>query len=339
MKKNPRLARKTPPEVALAIKVIEPDDEMLKLFLRFLEGERNASAHTLNSYRIDILQFAELALGCTGKMEQIPWTSATVADARCFIVKLQENGVGKASTTRKLSALRSFYRFMEREDLAQQNPFSGLTSPKREKLLPKFMTVKEVDKLLGAPAAYWRERLENGIAMTEDSAELGETRDAAILEVIYSGGLRINEAMGLNMGDLDLFSDMMMIRGKGKKERYAALGAPAERALRTYFQVRNQYSSDRSKNAPVFINKHGKRLTARSFQRNFKEYLNQAGLPSDMTPHKLRHSFATHLLDAGADLRSVQELLGHENLSTTQIYTHITTERMKRIYNAAHPRA
>lgn len=339
MKNNPRLPRKTPPAAAIPIKVIEPEDETLQLFLRFLEGERNASAHTINSYRIDILQFAELSLDCKADQKQIPWTSATVADARSFVVKLQENGVGKTSTTRKLSALRSFYRFLEREDITDQNPFSGLTSPKREKLLPKFMTVKEVDKLLGAPAAYWRKRLENGVAMTEDSAELGETRDAAILEVIYSGGLRINEAMGLNMGDLDLLSDVMMIRGKGKKERYAALGAPAERALRTYFQIRAMYTSDRSKNAPVFVNKHGQRLTARSFQRNFKEYLNQAGLPSDMTPHKLRHSFATHLLDAGADLRSVQELLGHENLSTTQIYTHITTERMKRIYNAAHPRA
>ena len=320
----------------------ESGDSTLDSFLTYLSGERNMSDHTINSYRIDILQFAVLALEWqdTGvNRSPVPWTSATVHDARNFVVKLREGSVSKVSTMRKMSALRSFYRFLEREGIANNNPFAGLKAPKREKRLPKFMTVNEVGRLLDAPAVCWQDRLANGLAKTDESAELGLERDRAILEVIYSGGLRINEAMGLNLGDIDTFSDVMMIRGKGKKERYAALGGPAVRALRSYLRVRRNYTADMSQSAPVFVNRFGTRLTARSFQRNFKEYLIYAELPLDMTPHKLRHSFATHLLDAGADLRSVQELLGHENLSTTQIYTHITTERMKKIYNAAHPRA
>ena len=317
----------------------DPADTALRAFLHYLRSERNASEHTVNSYRIDILQFAEMILGFKPDAGDIPWNGASVRDARGFVIGLQERGVSKVSVTRKLSALRAFYRYMERENLSGVNPFAGLTSPKREKRLPKFMTVAEVGALLDAPAAYWRERLADGVAKTDESAELGAVRDSAILEVIYSGGLRISEAMGLNLGDADLISEVMKIRGKGKKERYAALGRPAIRALRAYLKVRLQYCPDRTASAPVFVKRFGTRMTARSFQRNFKEYLIHAGLPADMTPHKLRHSFATHLLDAGADLRSVQELLGHENLSTTQIYTHVTTERMKRIYNAAHPRA
>ncbi len=317
-------------------------EKTLDSFLRYLANEQNASAHTVNSYRMDIVQFAEQVLAPEEKIvpgSVIAWTSASLHDARSFVVLLREQEITKTSVTRKLSALRSFYRFLEREGISNINPFAGMVSPKKEKRLPKFMTVKEVGQLLDAPAAYWRERLANGIAKTDDSAELGSSRDSALLEIIYSGGLRINEAIGLNLGDLDLISDVMMIRGKGKKERYAALGRPALRALRTYLAVRKMYNPDQTQSAPLFVNKYGSRLTPRSFQRNFKEYLIQAELPMDMTPHKLRHSFATHLLDAGADLRSVQELLGHENLSTTQIYTHVTTERMKQIYNTAHPRA
>ncbi len=318
----------------------ESKDQIRDAFLRYLENERDASAHTVNSYRMDIEQFAELCLnGKCGGATPVDWNAVTVYDARNFVVQLREQEITKTSITRKLSSLRSFYRFMEREGIANSNPFLGLKAPKREKKLPKFMTVNEVGRLLDAPALFWQEKQEMQRAKSEESAELGNTRDSAVLEVIYSGGLRINEALGLNLGDLDLISDVMMIRGKGKKERYAALGKPALRALRIYLTVRKKYNPDQTPAAPLFVNKYGTRLTSRSFQRNFKEYLIQAELPLDMTPHKLRHSFATHLLDAGADLRSVQELLGHENLSTTQIYTHVTTERMLKIYNSAHPRA
>ena len=319
------------------------DPEMnraLSSFLSYLLNERNASQHTVDSYRLDIQQFAMLQLNADVETAQIDWNSVDVYTARTYIVKLQEElEISRTSILRKLSGMRSFYRYMQREQLAHDNPFSGLIAPKRQKLLPKYMTVEEVGRLLDTPQLFWKDAYEKEIAKDEESARFSAARDAAILEVIYSGGLRISEALGLNMEDLDLISGVMRVRGKGKKERLCGLGNPAIRALRKYFPVRRMRSGNERRNAPVFVNRFGQRLTTRSFQRNFKLYLRAAGLPLDMTPHKLRHSFATHLLDAGADLRSVQELLGHANLSTTQIYTHISTERMKAVYNKAHPRA
>lgn len=315
-------------------------DRALSSFLSYLLNERNASQHTVDSYRLDIQQFAMLQLNADVETAQIDWNSVDVYTARTYIVKLQEElEVSRTSILRKLSGMRSFYRYMQREQLAHDNPFSGLIAPKRQKLLPKYMTVEEVGRLLDTPQLFWKDAYEKEIAKDEESARFSAARDAAILEVIYSGGLRISEALGLNMEDLDLISGVMRVRGKGKKERLCGLGNPAVRALRKYFPVRRMRSGNERRNAPVFVNRFGQRLTTRSFQRNFKLYLRAAGLPLDMTPHKLRHSFATHLLDAGADLRSVQELLGHANLSTTQIYTHISTERMKAVYNKAHPRA
>ena len=315
-------------------------DRALSSFLSYLLNERNASRHTVDSYRLDIQQFAMLQLNADVETAQIDWNSVDVYMARTYIVKLQEElEVSRTSILRKLSGMRSFYRYMQREQLAHDNPFSGLIAPKRQKLLPKYMTVEEVGRLLDTPQLFWKDAYEKEIAKDEESARFSAARDAAILEVIYSGGLRISEALGLNMEDLDLISGVMRVRGKGKKERLCGLGNPAIRALRKYFPVRRMRSGNERRNAPVFVNRFGQRLTTRSFQRNFKLYLRAAGLPLDMTPHKLRHSFATHLLDAGADLRSVQELLGHANLSTTQIYTHISTERMKAVYNKAHPRA
>ena len=315
-------------------------DRALSSFLSYLLNERNASQHTVDSYRLDIQQFAMLQLNADVETAQIDWNSVDVYTARTYIVKLQEElEISRTSILRKLSGMRSFYRYMQREQLAHDNPFSGLIAPKRQKLLPKYMTVEEVGRLLDTPQLFWKDAYEKEIAKDEESARFSAARDAAILEVIYSGGLRISEALGLNMEDLDLISGVMRVRGKGKKERLCVLGNPAIRALRKYFPVRRMRSGNERRNAPVFVNRFGQRLTTRSFQRNFKLYLRAAGLPLDMTPHKLRHSFATHLLDAGADLRSVQELLGHANLSTTQIYTHISTERMKAVYNKAHPRA
>ena len=315
-------------------------DRALSSFLSYLLNERNASQHTVDSYRLDIQQFAMLQLNADVETAQIDWNSVDVYMARTYIVKLQEElEVSRTSILRKLSGMRSFYRYMQREQLAHDNPFSGLIAPKRQKLLPKYMTVEEVGRLLDTPQLFWKDAYEKEIAKDEESARFSAARDAAILEVIYSGGLRISEALGLNMEDLDLISGVMRVRGKGKKGRLCGLGNPAIRALRKYFPVRRMRSGNERRNAPVFVNRFGQRLTTRSFQRNFKLYLRAAGLPLDMTPHKLRHSFATHLLDAGADLRSVQELLGHANLSTTQIYTHISTERMKAVYNKAHPRA
>ncbi len=267
------------------------------------------------------------------------WKEVDIYDAREFIIALQGEELAITSINRKVSALRSFFKFMVRENIVPKNPFTGITSPKKSKPLPKYLTVKEVEKLLDATEVHWRTAVENGTAADSDSAIFANRRDNAILEVIYSGGLRINEAMSLNMGDIDLFSGIIKVKGKGKKERLCGLGKPAISSLRKYLRVRDMRCADERALAPLLVNKHGTRLSARSFQRSFKNYLIVADLPSDITPHKLRHSFATHLLNAGADLRSVQELLGHENLSTTQIYTHVSSERLKKVYNAAHPRA
>ena len=320
-------------------------DVSIDHFLNYLRHERNASEHTLDGYRRDISQFVRLVLysgkelGPEKSLLSPDWANVDVYSAREFVVALQGEQLAITSINRKISSLRSFYRFMVRELIVEKNPFVGLTSPKKAKLLPKYMTVNEVDRLLDAPGSYWRMAVENGLAKTPDSAAFSDLRDSAILEIIYSGGLRINEAMGLNLRDLDIIGDVIKVKGKGKKERICGLGRPAIKALRKYLRARSNRSADERPNAPLFINKDGGRLTARSFQRNFKKYLMQSDLPSDLTPHKLRHSFATHLLDAGADLRSVQELLGHENLSTTQIYTHVSSDRLKKVYNAAHPRA
>jgi len=309
----------------------------LENFLSYLRHERQASEHTINSYRMDIEQFVHL--GFNSNMKGFDWTSADIYSARNYIVTLGEKKLSRTSILRKISSLRSFYRFLVREELVPKNPFIGINSPKKSKKLPKYMSENEVCKLLESPSTYWKDALTKELAKDDDSALFAASRDSAILEVIYSGGLRISEALGLNFEDLDLRSGIFKVRGKGKKERIAALGAPAVSALKRYYKIRELRSGNFHANAPVFINRFGNRLSARSFQRLFKKYLITAELPHDMTPHKLRHSFATHLLNAGADLRSVQELLGHASLSTTQIYTHISAERMKQVYNAAHPKA
>ena len=314
-------------------------DDGLRGFLSYLAAERNASEHTCSSYALDIRQCAQICLKADPFEETADWAGLSVYDARDFVASLSTDELARSSIMRKLSAMRSFYRYLIRENRATANPFVGQASPRRPKLLPKYMTVDEVGRLLAAPAAVWADHAELGLAKTPETAAFAAARDAAVLEVIYSGGLRISEALGLNFGDVDAFSGVMKIRGKGKKERLCALGNPAQRALRAYLKHRRTLSSDQSPRAAIFLNQLGGRLTARSFQRFFKLYLAQANLPPDLTPHKLRHSFATHLLDAGADLRSVQALLGHENLSTTQIYTHVSTEHMKRIYEKAHPHA
>ncbi len=316
-------------------------NKQLESFLSYLRNERQASEHTVESYRMDIEQFAKMILkkDIRENPESVNWSEVSVFSARLLVMELQKNEITKVSTLRKISSLRSFFRFMVREEYVKQNPFSGLTSPKKEKRLPKYMSVDEVGKLLDAPKQYWSYAIVNHITKDEDSANFAAARDTAILEVIYSGGLRISEALGLNIGDIDLINDIIKVKGKGKKERIAALGKLSVTALSNYFKIREIRNASNNTASPVFVNKYGDRITPRSFQRNLKLYLETAGLPVDMTPHKLRHSFATHMLNAGADMRSVQELLGHANLSTTQIYTHVTAERLKVEYSKAHPRA
>lgn len=305
-------------------------------FFRYLETERNASAYTVDAYRRDIAEFGSLVRDDAAFSD---WTGVDQDQARTFVMKLFDAGDSKRSIQRKLSALRSFYRFLVKRELTEDNPFAGLAPIKSDKPLPLVMSTNDIDRLISGVCSFWEQAAASGTAKSDDSADFASARDSAMIELIYSGGLRIGEAVGLNMEDLDLGGGFVRVRGKGKKERLAAIGNQAFRALRAYYPKRRLVGAGRENSAPLFVNRFGNRITARSFQRNLKNYLMTAGLPPDFTPHKLRHSFATHLLDAGADLRSVQEMLGHENLSTTQIYTHVSMERMKQVYRDSHPRA
>ena len=310
--------------------------ELLDDYLRSLTLERNASVHTVAAYRRDIVQFAELL---RGDREFNDWALIDVDQARTFVYELFNRQESKRSIQRKLSAMRSFFRYLAQIGLRTDNPFENVSPPKQERNLPQVMSVDAVDRLVGAVKEYWLQAESNGLAASPEAAAFASARDQAMIEVIYSAGMRISEAVGLDYGDVRPGDGVAVLRGKGKKERLGMLGGSALRALRAYYPHRAGLGAGRAPESPLFVNRFGERLTARSFQRNLKNYLLTAGLPPDLTPHKLRHSFATHMLDAGADLRSIQELLGHQNLSTTQIYTHVSSARMKAVYADAHPRA
>ena len=309
----------------------------LERFIKFLNTEKQASSHTVEGYRLDIQQFVELL--ANGDEDFDDWGRFDREDARSYLQELHKLELAKNSISRKLASLRSFYKFLLLEGAVQSNPFMRLPAQGRQRKLPQVMSLSAIETLIAEVKIYWQRQLVQGLAKNEELAAFAAARDQALIEVIYSGGLRISEAMGLNFRDLDILSGTVLVHGKGKKERLCALGRPARMALRNYLRLRRLRSPAETPVSPVFINRNGGRLTSRSFQRNLKDYLESAGLSPDFTPHKLRHSFATHLLDAGADLRSVQELLGHADLGTTQIYTHVSTERMKEAYRKAHPRA
>ena len=305
-------------------------------FLRYLAVERNASAHTVSAYAADITEFGTLVMD---NSEFDDFEAVDRDQARSFVLQLYDSGCSKRSVQRKLSALRSLYRFLLRNNHVTGNPFANLPPIKADKPLPVVMQIKQIEALLEAIPRYWEQKIADDNVRTPEQAQHASLRDTALTETIYSGGLRISEAVGLNIDDIDMAEGIMQLRGKGKKERLAALGNAAMKALGAYFKFRRSAGMGTAPDSPVFLNKSGTRLTARSYQRNLQEYLLFAGLPPDFTPHKLRHSFATHLLDAGSDLRSVQELLGHENLSTTQIYTHVSIRRLREVYASAHPRS
>lgn len=309
----------------------------LEAFLQYLAAERQSGVNTLDSYRSDIVKF--LGLQRPGVPDFDDWRGVDSDDARAFVAALLRSGEAKSSTLRRLSAMRTFFRFLIRENRAAANPFLGMDRIKGEKKLPLTMSIPAVDRLSAAVELFWNERVAAGTAADPEFAAFAAARDRALVEVIYSAGLRVSEAVGLDFRDIDLAAGVLHVRGKGKKERLGMLGKPAVSALRAYLKLRSARGVPRLPDSPVFLNLFHTRLSARSFQRELKEYLRRAGLPPELTPHKLRHSFATHLLDAGADLRSIQELLGHKNLSTTQIYTHVGAERMRAVYKKAHPRA
>jgi integrase/recombinase XerC len=318
------------------------DDPAVAQFAAHLEHERNASPHTVANYLMDIAQFARF----TWTADALPpyaWAGVDRFKARAFLVDFQKRGSEATTTSRKLSGLRSFYKYLEREALVASNPFAGLKAPKRAKTLPNFLSQAEIVRLLEAPLQVWDAAEKPARARARQLAEYAARRDAAILEALYSSGGRVSEVAGLCDSQLDLLSGTVRVRGKGKKERLCALGRPACKAVKASLALREAAWPEIGRRPPavrpVFLNARGGRLTSRSIERLLKQYLAAAGLNPALSPHALRHSFATHLLDAGADLRSVQELLGHASLSTTQIYTHVTVERLKKVYDEAHPRA
>ena len=292
-------------------------------FLSHLGLERQTSAHTVKSYREDLTQALAFLRDHLKKpaVEPRDWTTRTL---RAFVAFLHEKKYAKTTIARRLAAVRTFGKFLCRQGVLATNPADALRGPRPDKPLPHFLTVDDIGKLLSAPPT---------------QTKLGR-RDHALLEVLYSAGLRVSELCGLNTDDLDLSDGVCTIRGKGKKERLALLGDHAIAALRTWLADRADVlrGSNKSTTA-VFLNKLGGRLSTRSVGRLLVKYLRKAALDPRTTPHTLRHSFATHLLDNGADIRGVQELLGHKSLTTTQVYTHVTTARLQKSYHKAHPRA
>jgi integrase/recombinase XerC len=335
-------------------------------FAKYLMDERHFSPYTARCYGADLRQFVEflcsqggVTIDAANETEALrqresaiassggrkPQTSAvagtipvsltrTIMGAtadliREFLSHLGEQHYSAATMARKIATLRSFYKWADRRGLSDTNPMTLIRTPRQGKRLPKAITIEQIEKLLAAP----------------DDKEVLGMRDRAMLETLYSTGIRVSELVGLEIDDIDMAGEAVKVKGKGKKERVVPLGAHALGAIRKYVdmlkadgRLLSAWAEGRALK-PLFVNKHGGRLSSRSVRRKLDKYLKQVGLDPTISPHTLRHSFATHLLDNGADLRSVQELLGHQSLSTTQVYTHLTTQRMQNAYNQAHPRA
>jgi integrase/recombinase XerC len=292
-------------------------------FLQYLRVERNASDLTVKSYREDLTALVDYLAESRGGRGSTP-SEVSVLDLRGYVAALHEAGYAKSTIARRLASMRSFFRFGQREGWTDTNPAKPLRNPRKDRSLPHFLSADQIGRLLEAPPP---------------DEPMG-LRDRAILETMYSAGLRVSELVGLSQGDLDLQAGVVRVRGKGRRERLAPVGSYASRALQKWLRVRKLSATEPpGAEAPVFTNKFGRRLTTRSVGRMLEKYLRQTGLDTRTTPHSLRHSFATHLLDRGADIRSVQELLGHKSLVTTQIYTHVSTAGLREVYERAHPRA
>ncbi len=329
------------------------ENSLINEFLNYLTYERHFSPHTAKCYSADLRQFTEFLCaehGAGGGQMPMPATGAAglgIATAtattqmsvtelrqkllgmdtdriRHFLAYLGRQDYSKSTTARKLATLRSFYKFCRRRGYMEDNPLASIRTPKQDKRLPKFLEVEQVETLLATP----------------DTGTLLGARDRAMLEVLYSTGMRVSELVDLNIADVDFVGQCARIRGKGKKQRTTPIGPTALKAVQHYLDMRraDPRSAGFDQQA-MFANKHGQRLSTRSVRRKLDKYLAEAGLDPTISPHTLRHSFATHMLNNGADLRSVQELLGHQSLSTTQIYTHLTSAKLKQAYDEAHPRA
>lgn len=295
-------------------------------YLRHIEEGRQLSPHTVAAYRRDLTQFREW-LGT--QREEWGWADVDRLDLRSYLGHLNRRGLARRTVARKLSAIRSFYRWLHREGVVEANPARTLRSPRSGRKLPAWLTRSDVDRMF---------------TLAENRAAEGGfrgARDLAILETFYATGMRVSELQGLSPRDADLLGDQVKVRGKGRKERIVPLGSAAVRALRRYESRRAEVLSgaDRPDRDALFVSGNGRRLSTRRIQGIVQEFLDAIADEGELSTHSLRHSFATHLLDAGADLMAVKELLGHASLSTTRIYTHTSKERLKKVYRDAHPRA
>ena len=285
--------------------------------MRYLDVERNASPRTIVAYRQALTAFRS-------EKKTPPWKKCVADDFRDYLFDAMKKGQARSYIRLQFSAFRTFYRFLLERKGLRHDPVRELELPKAEKKLPLVLTRQQIDELLAAPLR---------VPKHQSAPVWMPQRDTAIMEVFYSSGLRLSELASLNVADVDVYTESVRVLGKGRKERVCPVGAPALEAVSIYRSAANVQSG------PLFINKARGRISPRSIWLILKRYLRHTSIPISLSPHKLRHSFATHLLDGGADLRSVQALLGHASLSTTQIYTHVTVERLKRAYNDAHPRA
>jgi integrase/recombinase XerC len=284
----------------------------LAAFLRHLEAEKHASPHTVKSYRIDLEDFRVFVRGVGG----VDAVAEVVArDVRAFLAELHTRGLEPVSVARKLAAVRSWFRFLRRRGVVDRNPAQQIRSPRLPRKLVSFLPIDET------------------VALMDARHPRGTARDVAIVELLYASGLRVSELAGLDLGDVDLAEMTVRVLGKGRKERIVPFGEAAAHALRAHLAARG------SAHGAVFLNRRGGRLTVRTVHTIVRRQARAAGIVRRVSPHTLRHTFATHLLDSGADLRAIQELLGHSRLSTTQRYTHVGSDQLMRIYDAAHPRA
>ena len=292
-------------------------DRFADTFFDYLEFEKNASPRTVSIYRSALAEFRKA-------MPEPAWKALSADHFRRYLFACAKRGMAKPTQRLHFSALRTFYKFLAQRHGLKDNPLKQVQLPKLDKKLPLVLTAKQVDELLGAPLR---------VEKQAQAPAWMPARDVAIMELFYSSGLRLAELVSLDVASVDQFSESARVLGKGRKERIVPVGMPALDAIQRYRVEANVHTG------PLFISKLRRRLTAENVWLVLKRYLRHTSIPVSVSPHKLRHSFATHLLDAGADLRSVQSLLGHASLSTTQIYTHVTTERLKKAYDAAHPRA
>jgi len=294
------------------------EDPLADAFLEFMSSERRSSERTLANYELALRQFREWRRPFQG------WDKLTADDFRALLFDLMKKERGRATIRLQFAALRSFFKWLTRRRGWKTNPLLEVQLPKREKKLPVVLTVTQIEQMLNLPLT---------MEKTKRDAVWAPERDAAILELFYSTGMRLSELVALNVEDIDTYTESVRVFGKGSKERLCPVGSKALEAVQRYRVKACVHDG------ALFRSKLGRRITTQAVDDVVKKYWRASGLPVHLTPHKIRHSFATHLLNNGADLRSVQELLGHASLSTTQIYTHVSTQRMKEVYEKSHPRA